>query len=144
MWLHGDSVVCSRRTRSRVGLAMTTSSDAALHTLQREVQRLLGRYLLRLQQYECPAKGIIAHHEMTGPAHAVETVRVARVAATARKTLGMLVGELLGSYIVADTNNNFAEATTNLPEDVASFRFRMTLSLSDADLARTKVKLQNS
>ena len=36
-----------------------------LQTLQREVQRMLGRCLLRLQQYEKLMKAIVAHHEIS-------------------------------------------------------------------------------
>jgi hypothetical protein len=33
---------------------------------QREVERLLGRCLLRLQQYEHLMKAIVAHHDLSG------------------------------------------------------------------------------
>jgi hypothetical protein len=45
----------------------TPSTDEALQPLQREVQRLLGRCLLRLQQYERLMKAIVAHHDISGP-----------------------------------------------------------------------------
>ncbi len=80
-----------------VGSTIMTLSDEALPALQREVQRLLGRCLLRLQQYENLTKAIVATHEISGPAHALETLQSARTAHTARKTLGTLVGDLLGS-----------------------------------------------
>lgn len=121
---------------------MTTLSDDALQTLQREVQRLLGRCLLRLQQYERLIKAIMAHHEISGPAHALETIRAARVSDTARKTLGTLVGDLLGSYVVTNEIGTPLKATTNSPEDVASCSFRTNLSLSDADFARTENELK--
>ena len=35
--------------------------------LQREVQRLLGRCLLRLQQYERLLKALVAHHDACRP-----------------------------------------------------------------------------
>ncbi len=66
---------------------MTANSDEALQALQREVQRLLGRCLLRLQQYERLIKAIMADYEISGPAHALEEVRAARMTATAGKTV---------------------------------------------------------
>ena len=36
-----------------------------LKTRQHEVQRLLGRCLLRLQQYEKLVKAIVAHHQVS-------------------------------------------------------------------------------
>ncbi len=115
---------------------MTTLSDDALQTLQREVERLLGRCLLRLQQYEYLIKAIVAHHEISGPIHVIESVRAARVADTHRKTLGTLVGDLLGSYVV--TNEiDIPDKTASSDEDVISIGMRMHLNLSDADFART-------
>jgi len=42
---------------------MTMLNDEDLKTLQQEVQRLLGRYMLRLQQYERLIKAMVAHHK---------------------------------------------------------------------------------
>ena len=44
--------------------------------LQREVQRLLGRCLLRLQQYERLLKALVAHHELAGPMQVESTGEV--------------------------------------------------------------------
>lgn len=101
---------------------MTTASDDALQMLQREVQQLLGQCLLRLQRYEHLIKMVVAHHEISGPAHSLETVQAARIAGTARKTLGTLIGDLLGSYVISDEIGIPAETTTDLPEHVNSFR----------------------
>jgi hypothetical protein len=121
---------------------MTTSSDDALPTLQRDVQRLLGRCLLRLQQYERLIKAIVAHHDISGPAHALEAARAARVDDTARKTLGPLVGELLGSYLVTDQIGTPAETTVGSPENVASIRVRFGVELSETDFDRTENELK--
>ncbi len=121
---------------------MTTPSDDALQTLHREVQRLLGRCLLRLQQYERLIKAIVAHHELSGPPHALEAIRAARVTDTARKTLGTLVGDLLGSYVVARESSTPPETASISPEDIASVSFRMHLSLSEPDFARTESDLR--
>lgn len=117
---------------------MMAVSDDALQTRQREVQRLLGRCLLRLQQYERLIKAIVAHHEISGPACqlGLEKVRAARVDDTARKTLGVLVDDLLGSYIVTD-----AIGANNAAQDIDSFSVRMRLVFSDEDFARTKNEL---
>ncbi|HMS04564.1 MAG TPA: OST-HTH/LOTUS domain-containing protein [Burkholderiaceae bacterium] len=122
---------------------MTTLPTAgALQALQHEVQRLLGRCLLRLQQYEHLIKAIVAHHEIAGPAHALESIRAARVADTASKTLGTLVGSLLGSYVVTDEVGAPVEVTANAPENVISFGMRMHLSLSAEDYSRTQDDLK--
>ena len=47
--------------------------------LQRDVQRLLGRCLVRLQQYERLMKAILAQHELSGPVHQLEAQRAERL-----------------------------------------------------------------
>ncbi len=58
---------------------------------QREVQRLLGRCMLRLQQYEQLMKTLLAHHEMAGPGDILEAHRSSRVEKLSDKSLGHLV-----------------------------------------------------
>lgn len=65
----GETVACKSdedsHARARPTMDMTTSpATNALQPLQRDVQRLLGRCLLRLQQYERLMKAIVAHHEI--------------------------------------------------------------------------------
>ena len=119
---------------------MTANSDEALQALQREVQRLLGRCLLRLQQYERLIKAIMADYEISGPAHALEAVRAARMTATAGKTLGTIVGELLGSYVVTNEVDTPIKASTDTSDAHISISNR--LQLSDADFARTENDLR--
>lgn len=120
----------------------TLLPDGTLQTLQHEVQRLLGRCLLRLQQYERLIKAIVAHHEIAGPAHALESIRAARIADTASKTLGTLVGQLIGSYVITDEGDTPAEVSATAPEDVISFGMRMQLSISAEDYVRTENDLK--
>lgn len=119
---------------------MTANSDEALQALQREVQRLLGRCLLRLQQYERLIKAIMADYEISGPAHALEEVRAARMTATAGKTLGTIVGELLGSYVVPNEVDTPIPTSTDTSDVHISIGSR--LQLSDADFARTENDLR--
>ncbi|WP_246162354.1 hypothetical protein [Roseovarius faecimaris] len=110
---------------------MTANSDEALQALQREVQRLLGRCLLRLQQYERLIKAIMANYEISGPPHALEEVRAARMTATAGKTLGTIVSELLGSYVVPNEVDTPIPTSTDTSNGHISIGSR--LQLSDAD-----------
>lgn len=117
---------------------MTERADGDLQNRQREVHRLLGRCMLRLQQYERLLKAIVAHHDLTGPACALESIRAARIADAAGKTLGALVGQFLESHVVTDGPDTSADALDKAPEDVISFSMRMHLSLSAQDHARTR------
>lgn len=122
---------------------MTTPPvDGELQASQREVQRLLGRCLLRLQQYEHLIKAIVAHHDIAGPAHALESIRAERIADAATKTLGTLVGYFVGSYVVTDDVDTSDEVTGNTPNDVMSFRMRTHMSMSAEDYARTEADLK--
>ncbi len=70
----------------------------------------------------------------------------ARIATSARKTLGTLVGDLLGSYLVIDENDEIeppANAESILPEDAPfSCGMKIELGLSAANFARTKSGLK--
>ena len=105
--------------------------------LQREVQRLLGRCMLRLQQYERLLKAIVAHHELAGPAHLLEGIRDARIQDAATKTLGTLIGKLLDSYVVVDAAEQDILGD-DAPTDVISFGFRMNIQMAGDDYARTR------
>ncbi len=115
----------------------TTLRPAESADLQREVQRQLGRCLLRLQQYECLLKAIVAHHELAGPAHSLEGIRDARVQDAATKTLGTLIGKLLDSYVVVGGVEREI-LDDDAPADVISFGFRMNIQMAAEDYARTR------
>jgi len=121
---------------------MTSINDEDLQTLQQEVQRLLGRCLLRLQQYERLIKSMVAHHKVSGPIHDLEQTRAKQIDDTARKTLGILVGDLLGSYVVADEINPPEVMKTNPPENVSSFAMHMTLGLPESEFVKVENELR--
>lgn len=117
-------------------------NDQELQAQQRDVQRLLGRCLLRLQQYERLMKAIVAHHDLLGPAHALENIRAARIDDASTKTLGTLVGQLFGSCVVTEGADTAADTTANEPENVPFFAMRLHLSLSAEDYVRTQSDLK--
>lgn len=121
-------------------IASTLTEDDQ-QTLQREVQRLLGRCLIRIQQYERLIKAIVAHHDISGPAHALEAIRAARIDDASTKTLGALVGQLVGSYVTTEAASD-NEKEAELPDNAVSFRFRTQLSLSVEDYIRTQDELR--
>lgn len=58
---------------------MATAVDDDIASQQHQVQRLLGRCLLRLQQYEHLLKTVVAGHELSGTLHTFESNRAARI-----------------------------------------------------------------
>jgi hypothetical protein len=117
-------------------------NDEDLPQLQQEVQRLLGRCMLRLQQYERLIKVLVAHHKLSVPSHDLEQARAARIDSTARKTLGTLVGEVLGSYFVADKIGPPEDTTTASSETLNGFALQITVQLPASDFARLERELR--
>lgn len=122
---------------------MVDSSPAdPLRVPQREVQRLLGRCLLRIQQYERLIKAIVAHHEICGPISSLDAIRSARIADASTKSLGLLVAKLVGSYLVHSSGRD-----TDLPDpgsgEVATVRMQLRLEMGAEDFERTQADLKD-
>ncbi len=96
---------------------VTAHNDEDLPTLQGDVERLLGRCLLRLQQYERPTKSLVSHHAFSGHLYDLAPNRTRQVERTARKALGTLVGELVGTYVIRERFNP-PEQAMDTDEDV--------------------------
>jgi hypothetical protein len=120
------------------------ADEPAFAELQREVQRLLGRCLLRLQQYERLLKELLLSREAAGTV-ATSPARLAKRAGDLRTaTLGTLVKELCGSYVVT------GEAGPAEPVDVAkealtaglpTFSFRLSIQMSEERVEQTRQAL---
>lgn len=106
--------------------------------LQRDVQRLMGRCMLRLQQYERLMKAMLAHHELGGPIDQLEAQQAARVEKFTDKSLGTLVKALFESYVVVEGAEKPVLDDTKVPTDriSMSFQFRMEM----AEERRSEVK----
>ncbi|WP_312316186.1 OST-HTH/LOTUS domain-containing protein [Stenotrophomonas sp.] len=78
---------------------MTATNQADLVVPQHEVQRLLGRCLLRLQQYEHLLKVMISARSISGTWESLTRAMVVERPKADVKTLGQLVGLLMGGYI---------------------------------------------
>ncbi len=109
--------------------------------LQRDVQRKLGRCLLRLQQYEILLKALVAHSDLAGSPTELQAVRDAQVASAQKKTLGTLVGMLTERHLALADDCDSAEAP---PQDNSSlwfqFRFRVQLDASQHQVTTAALK----
>jgi hypothetical protein len=128
--------------KSMSGLRDKDSTSDAQKAAQFEVQRLLGRCILRLQQYERLIKSIVAHHEISGPPHALEEIRAARVTGVARDTLGALIGDFLGSCVVVVGSGPPPDATADFSDSENFVSFRLRVPLSKADFVKTETELK--
>jgi hypothetical protein len=108
--------------------------------LQRDVQRMLGRCMLRLQQYERLIKAIVANSEISASGPPFESNLEDRAANAANKTLGTLIGQLLGTVVTDGEQKDTPEA--DAPDDILSFKMKMSLQMSVEDFDRTQNDLK--
>lgn len=95
--------------------------------MQRDVQRKLGRCLIRLQQYEILLKALVAHADIAGPPTELQAVQDAQLACTQKKTLGTLVGMLTERHLTSADEDDGTEEP--LGDGGIWFRFRFNLVL---------------
>jgi len=127
------------------GKQASPDESADIATAQREVQRLLGRCLLRLQQYEQLLKAFLAGREVAGTVHTAPIRRAERREALRTATLGNLVTTFLGEYLTdaqaADREQGSIDkevSATGLP----AIRISMTMQMPAEQIAETTVALR--
>lgn len=109
---------------------------------QLDVQRWLGRCMLRLRQYERLMKTLLAHHELVGPADTLEAQRAANLEKVSDKTLGTLVKSLFESYAVPDGFERELLPEDKVPTDRISmaFSYRMTMAPERLTVVRAQIE----
>lgn len=112
--------------------------------LQHLVQRKLGRCLIRLQQYEGLLKGLVAEHDVSGPAHRLINIRDARMEALSKKTLGHIVGALTENLLTPDSTpaDEDRGSDHSADADVSFFRTTFRVELSAARHEETVTALR--
>lgn len=105
--------------------------------LQREVQRKLGRCLIRIQQYELLLKEIVTKREITAVLGSKPAQRASSepttATATATKTMGQLVGELTGKYFqptLLEAGQAQPEADTDTDDEHPAGWMRVSMRVS--------------
>lgn len=113
--------------------------------LQREVQRKLGRCLLRIQEYELLLKELLSKREVSAVFGA--TVSEAEEAEFYRKTMGQLVGELTGKYLQPtpiDSESNPPEEPADSDEHPAGwFKVSTSVPMHPDAYAKVRKELQD-
>jgi hypothetical protein len=110
--------------------------------LQRNVQRLLGRCLLRIQQYERLMKAMLAEHELAGPVEVLSTQRTTRVEKLSDKSLGTLVKSLFETCIVPDGFERDLLPQDKTPTDRVSMAFSVRLSMAQENWTQAKSAIE--
>lgn len=116
------------------------SDQEALRVPQQDVQRHLGKCLLRIQQYEWLLKKLVAHHRIAGPVPTIKQLQAARVESASRMTLGTLIGSLLGTYVVSNLDVD-AEWEDVADDEVATLSMHFRLDTQPKDYARIQKDL---
>ncbi|MCA3437553.1 MAG: OST-HTH/LOTUS domain-containing protein [Rhodobacter sp.] len=113
-----------------------------LDTQQQEVNRLMGRCVLRLQQYERQLKSILAYSDLRGTLQSLEEAGVASSVDTSQQTLGMLVRTFVGSVLVGGEPATPDDDNEDRASDPPSFRMRVRLGVGEEDLTTTEAELR--
>lgn len=108
--------------------------------LQRDVQRKLGRCLLRLQQYEIQLKALVAHCDVAGPPAELQSVKDAQVASAQKKTLGTLVGMLTERHLTAAQKEDRPDEQEDDSGPWFRFRFQVGMDSSQHHATATALK----
>ena len=121
----------------------TVDVDGVLKALQHEVQRKLGRCMLRLQQYEQLLKTMVVGMAVKGPIERFQAVQDQKLADMRTKTLGTLVSMFTGNHLTAALPDVEAgpgdDAGTGVQSvDVAWASMRFNISMSPERYAQTK------
>jgi hypothetical protein len=121
------------------GEKMPTATEDKLTLARQEVHRRFGQCLLRLQGYELLIKAIVATHEISAPIASLADALIDRATDARYKTLGTLMGEMIGSFIVASGTEGIGPSQ----DDAPSVAFRMQIVLSEEDFSRTQSDLRD-
>lgn len=108
---------------------------------QREVQRKLGRNLLRIQQLEVMVKSMVAHSVNEGESGDMHSFLEKRKQDVAKKTLGQVVGDLTTELLSLPANEEGQQQ--GHPGDPTRIWFRTSsqIKMSPEDHQRTQQKL---
>lgn len=103
-----------------------------------ELEQLLGRCVLRIQQYERLMKAILAHHQLAGPTEALDSQRSARVEKFSGQTLGTLVRSLFEDFVVSQGADGERQTDDTTPDDRSSLAFAVRIEMSLDQWRETK------
>lgn len=123
-------------------MTVTPADEDPRPELQRDVERLLGRCLLRIQQYEVLLRAMLAHHELAGPVDTLDTQRAARADKLSDKSLGTLVKALFETYVVPQGFERELLPEARTPTDRIAVGFSIRIEMPSEQRSRTKAALE--
>ncbi|CAK7008327.1 MAG: hypothetical protein MESAZ_00340 [Saezia sanguinis] len=97
-----------------------------LYTIQREIQRKLGRNILLIQQYERLIKAFITNKEISGFIDEWPDIKARRIEKNFQKTLGQTTGEFINDCLVS----TLPESHLNKDEEIPFSQNKIWLSIN--------------
>lgn len=112
--------------------------DPDARSTRNDVEHLFGQCLLRFQAYELLMKAIVAEHRVFGSTAQPKDVLTRHVDDTRRKTMGLLVGDMMGSFLVPEGAEGLSEETTE--SSGSSFAMLLQIVLPSDEFARIETE----
>ena len=113
---------------------------------QRHVQRMLGRCLLQLQQYERMLKALLSDSSFSGTLKTIKDERDERAKVLGKTTLGNLVGEFVSDFLIKDDSSGSDQSkesdTLSTHSSEAHVLFKFGISMSDRDHETLRIGLK--
>lgn len=114
--------------------------------LQHDVQRKLGRCMLRLQQYERLLKAVVAGMALAGPPEQLQAVQDRQAVSMRNRTLGTLVGMFTDYHVTTSSTGDEVAANDDtsaggLSSDGPWVNISFAISMSPERRAQTKADL---
>ena len=116
---------------------MDAADNIKVEDAQREVQRKLGRCMLRLQQYERLLKAMVAGMALEGSMAGLEEVRAKQVHAMSKQCLGVLVGKFTG-YLNSESRFEENDCVSQKPVDTPWVSSRYSIGMSSEQEAHVR------
>ncbi len=103
-----------------------------------DVEHLFGQCLLRFQSYELLMKAIVAEHRVYGSTAQPKDVLTRHADDTRRKTMGHLMGDMMGSFLVPEGGEGLPEET--IESSGSSFAMLLQIVLPSDEFARLETE----
>lgn len=105
---------------------------------RKDVEHLFGQCLLRFQAFELLMKAMMAGHRVSGSIAQPKDALTRHIDDTWRKTMGLLVGDMMGSLLVPDEEKGMSDKTIDSSD--ASFAMLVQMVLPPEEFARIKTE----
>lgn len=115
-----------------------TLPGAAAPSTRHEVEHLFGRCLLQFQAFELLMKRVVERHRLSGSKATLEDAQTRRINETRRKTMGVLVDDMMGTVLVAAGQEGLQDAREETSGP--SFALCLQLSIPPEDYARIEAE----